>query len=277
MNSAELHKRSRLEIIALAIGFSLFIYLKLSAQPPSNELVLTNKDIIDMCNSGINQNVVKASISKSRINFDLSPTGLIQLKKSGISDEVLLTMINKASESDATAPKDTLLSLSPGIYYRSERGYKPVQPGVMNCAYTKGAFGALKRTLANLIKLNGLLISNGPHSGTLVENSKPFFLFVSDFALGHPDQFFLVRLNKAINSRQVSFQRISNVPGIIGIEDTSKVEFKSKTLREDIYEISVMHKLPEGEYTFLHKATSKYRTPAVRVFDFTISNSQTNP
>lgn len=78
----------------------LFAYCSFSQQTP-----LTNKDIVDMVTGGIGEQLVIAKIRASPTNFDTSSSALVSLKASGLSDDVILAMIN-SQPGTATTPSE---------------------------------------------------------------------------------------------------------------------------------------------------------------------------
>ena len=61
------------------------------SQGPSK--MMTNDDVIQLVTAGLSEQVVTTSIRQAPArNFDLTPTGLIALKKAGVSDAVILAM-----------------------------------------------------------------------------------------------------------------------------------------------------------------------------------------
>ena len=77
---------------------SLVSVLKVSAQgalPRAGSAALTNQDILDILKMGLTQEVVIAKIkgSASNSNFDTSAKGLQELKAAGVSDAVILAMV----------------------------------------------------------------------------------------------------------------------------------------------------------------------------------------
>ena len=81
--------RPKPSIRILLIVCIITISILCDAQP---ETVLSNNDVVNMVGSGLSMGIVKAAIGRSKTNFDLSPGALIQLKKSGMPDDILLTM-----------------------------------------------------------------------------------------------------------------------------------------------------------------------------------------
>jgi hypothetical protein len=69
--------------------------------------VLTNADIVRMARAGISDSIIQREIQLSETNFTTSPTALIELKKQGVSDEVLGAIL------DSRAGRGSFMSASP--------------------------------------------------------------------------------------------------------------------------------------------------------------------
>ena len=67
---------------------------------------LTNQSIIDMVASNISQDIIIAKIKSSSNKFDTSSIALQSLKKAGVSDAIILAMVQKASGMEMTAPSN---------------------------------------------------------------------------------------------------------------------------------------------------------------------------
>lgn len=97
------------KILSLSLSFALlqssFCFISsptsVSAQdvvkPSSKQETLDNKAIIDMVVSSFSQEIIIAKIKSSDSSFDTSATALQDLKKAGVSDAVILAMMQKAS------------------------------------------------------------------------------------------------------------------------------------------------------------------------------------
>jgi hypothetical protein len=253
----------------LIISASLFL-ASAYAQTVISEKPLTNKDVVSMVSSGITAGIIKASIEKSKTAFDLSPGAMIELKKSKTPDDIVLAMISKARTAAATVPKDTLEWMSPGIYNRSEKGYRPVEPHPLLSSISKGAVGMLKRTFGTFINLPVKAAVAGSHAALIIDEARPVFLFILDFPARSPEEFFLVRLSGSPNAREISFQRNSNTASLIGINDTLRIAFTSRRIQDGAYEVSPVHPLRAGEYCFLYNASSLYKGNTYKGFDFTV-------
>jgi hypothetical protein len=61
---------------------------------------LTNASVVKLVRAGFKEKTVVAIISARPVNFDLTPERLIELKKSGVSERVILAMIARAESVD---------------------------------------------------------------------------------------------------------------------------------------------------------------------------------
>ena len=64
------------------------------ASPQDSVIPLTNRDVVLMVKSGLSSEVITAKINSSSCNFDTFPSVLDELKSRGVSNEVILAMVN---------------------------------------------------------------------------------------------------------------------------------------------------------------------------------------
>lgn len=91
-------------ILTIAFCFSAFA---------QNE-ILTNNEVILLTRAGLSEDLIVRKINESTADFDTTAQGLIDLKKSGVSDAVIALMMEKKSSpssdvkpySDSTDPID---------------------------------------------------------------------------------------------------------------------------------------------------------------------------
>jgi len=80
---------------------ALFLFIILSAlgfaQEPQR--ILTNSDVLNMAKSGLSDQTIVSVIQKGQTKFDTSPEALISLKKDGVSDQVLNAMLEASANS----------------------------------------------------------------------------------------------------------------------------------------------------------------------------------
>ena len=79
------------QIVLLSAACLFFVTSAVMAQKPKN--AMTNADVIEMVGAALSEQVIITSIRQAPAkDFDLTPTGLIALKKAGVSDAVVLVM-----------------------------------------------------------------------------------------------------------------------------------------------------------------------------------------
>src|SRR5882762_5287418 len=72
-----------------------------------NDKSLTNQDVISMVKNFLPESVILSAIKSNETNFDVSATGLIALKKAGVSSKVMQAML------DAGNNKNNPVTLAP--------------------------------------------------------------------------------------------------------------------------------------------------------------------
>lgn len=86
--------------VALLFGYSVSARAQTA---PSDEKPLTNASIVKLARAGFSDKAVVAIINSRPSRFDLSAERLIELKKSGVSEKVILAMLGRGYESDLIA------------------------------------------------------------------------------------------------------------------------------------------------------------------------------
>ena len=74
-------------------------------QSPAASMTLTNASVVKLVRAGFREKTVVAIINARPVNFDLSPDRLIELKKGGVPERVILAMLARA-ESVEIASED---------------------------------------------------------------------------------------------------------------------------------------------------------------------------
>lgn len=67
----------------------------------ANALAVTNYDLVQMTSAGLGETVILGAIQQRGARLDLSPQGLIDLKRSGVSDRVIVAAQQSASSGGA--------------------------------------------------------------------------------------------------------------------------------------------------------------------------------
>jgi len=89
--------------VALGLVLVAAMCLAVPASVSLAQEVLTNDSVIQMVKAGLPEAVVIAKIKSTATKFDLKTDSLVNLKKAGVSDKVLETMVAAGSPSTASA------------------------------------------------------------------------------------------------------------------------------------------------------------------------------
>lgn len=80
------------------------VFVAFSPAAKAQEDTVTNATVVEMVKAGLNDEVISSTIRRSTTAFDVSPTALLELKDQGVSNQLILLMINshdaKRSKSD---------------------------------------------------------------------------------------------------------------------------------------------------------------------------------
>lgn len=102
------------KILSLSLAFVLlqsgfcFVLAPVSAfARTAQQETLSNQSIIDMAQLGISQEVILSKIKTSKSSFDTSSSSLQTLKKAGVSDAVIMAMVQKASGIEMSGSTET--------------------------------------------------------------------------------------------------------------------------------------------------------------------------
>lgn len=180
-------------------------------------------DVVDMAHAGLPDDLIVAKLHKANQPFDLTPQEMVDLKKAGVSDNVIKVMIDPSAQGPAVvvapgvgvagarasgatptagtseaaieanmnnpdAPHDS------GIYvYTTNRDNKKVMVGLERASYqgTKGNFLAHSMTYG-IAKAKNRAVIPGPHASIRVSDPRPEFYFYFEdksAALGKSNSF----------------------------------------------------------------------------------------
>ena len=90
------------QIVLICAACLVFVTSTVTAQKAKN--AMTNADVIQMVSAGLSDQIITTSIRQAPAkDFDLTPTGLIALKKAGVSDAVILVMQEVSASAKSTS------------------------------------------------------------------------------------------------------------------------------------------------------------------------------
>jgi hypothetical protein len=90
----------RLRLMCLALG--LLLVASPAARAQGAEEPLTNASVVKLARAGFKEKTIIAIIGARPVKFDLSPERLIELKKSGVTEHVILAMIARSESVDVS-------------------------------------------------------------------------------------------------------------------------------------------------------------------------------
>lgn len=101
-------RRHSMKKVGIVLGFLILTLLAGASVFAQNSKALTNQDVVSMEKSLLPESVILSAIKTNDTDFDVSATGLIALKKAGVSAKVMQAMLdaanNKKNGVNATAP-----------------------------------------------------------------------------------------------------------------------------------------------------------------------------
>jgi hypothetical protein len=258
----------------------------LSFEALSQNEVLTNASIVEMVKGGFSSTTIIKKIKNSRSDFKTTTNDLVQLKKNGVPEDIIETMINPAKSGDDTITEES------GVFYEENGKTIKLDPSPIAAGKAK-SFG---NTVANwaskgLVKKQARLIIEGEHSSIQLMNNRPTFTFIfekqaQEQGLGNksqqkkglmgalervvdagvnyrfgstgsassPKDFVLA---KTLNERDKKTRELLTAGESAfdyggGLDPSLLVEFKYEHIKEGKYTVTILNDLPPGEYCFFY-------------------------
>ena len=262
---------------------------------------LTNKSIIDLKSAGLSKTTIKTMIESSSCNFDVDLQNIIALKKKGIDEEILNSMMSKAGTARSESKANQVVvqgndrkiiallkKAGNGIYYykADSQDIQELEPTVYS--QVKQGSGILTSITYGLAKTNSKMSVSGDKANMQLINKQPTFYFFFDvekknlgdqnavwFAnASSPNEFMLIRfdINKSKGSREIVSGSYNAYSGdASGVDDGNRKAFKYKKIQPGIYEVYFENDVPPGEYCFMYAGTASGNgTVNSKVYDFGI-------
>lgn len=257
------------------------------------EDTLTNQKIVKLFKAGFSKEILKSKIQSSPSKFDVTTDGLINLKRSGVPDDVINMMIAKPQQygnSEETVysnnPAQGKLNLESGIYYKTPKGeYQEIDPSVLSSTKSNNA---AQFFISGLINAKLKVSISEKESSFIINEPTPTIVFVFDTSQRNnlnndnnqyfstarsPKEFLLVKLNATANSRELIVGKSNMISENMGIDDKSVMHFTTKKLYNGTYEIVPSSPLAVGEYCIMFSQGIK-KGQSTKVFDFSIRQAK---
>jgi hypothetical protein len=109
------------------------------AQTPSNSKTLTNASVVKLAKAGFKEKSIITIIASRPVSFDLSTDRIIELKRNGISEKVILAMM---ARQEGTEISDEAWNDEEFFNQSTNIGKDPAKPGNSNDGSTADIFGS---------------------------------------------------------------------------------------------------------------------------------------
>ena len=245
---------------------------------------ITNESVIQMKDLGFDDYMIIDKINSSDVKFDASISALGQLKKAGISSEVLSLIMEKSKQNTKSKT---------GIYYLAENDeQKLLQPTVFSGSsnnqvaqkLVSGLINSKQKARLPRTTSNNVLNSSNPEftfifnpATTEVDNlqntqgDSPGFLNWWFRVASNPNEFVLVKLvvKERKNLREVITGKSSWISSSEGVDPKYAINFSIEEIEGNKFKV-VPDNLESGEYAFLYQGQVPQGRSNQSVFDFSI-------
>lgn len=250
---------------------------------------LTNQSVLDMVEMGFSEDVVITKIKTSGTDFNTGLDALKVLKKNGISDAIIMAIMNTKKGND---DQDNAVSEDKvGLYYEDSYGQQRILPTVFSGTKTNTLGSAFSYGIASAgIKS----ILNNAESTNVVKSNNPLFVFYfapqkqeSTFAVGannwwffsatSPNEFVLVKLDKKKKKRELKTGSVNVYAGSnIGVDEKQIIPFTIEIVGDYEFNVTPKSMLEDGEYCFFYQGIVPSGGVNQSVFDFSVQCSTRN-
>ena len=265
MNHRSLVRRLFVSLAVVAALSNLPFHCTFAADPAKPEEILTNASVIELQKLGLGEMVIVEKIKTSKCDFDVSLTGLKQLKEANVPDAIIQAMVATKSapapvEAKPAATGDSSDPLAPhevGIWlYKETNGQKKMtklEPEVSRMWMPTGmGFGsAIRAVLTDL------------HASVQTSSRRPvFYMYFGGSGqgiagIGSPSELPLAKfdLKEKRKERLLVVGGTAAFSGVsMGIKKASLREVEKETVAAGIYKIIPKDDLADGEYGFCYVA-----------------------
>lgn len=268
----------------LYLLFVCLITLSLSAQTET----ITNQSVIDMKEMGFSDEVIVTKIKTSETNFDTSLAAMKQLKEKGISDAIIMEIMNSSNKEEADEEANEV-DFKTGIYINKDGEATKLLPTVFSGTKTNTLGAAFSYGIASA-KIKSIM--NNAHSTNIIAEAQPAFWFYfarqdnNDFNVGasnwwfasasSPNEFSLVKLTVKKNKRELITGKVNAYSGSsLGVEDKYSIPFDIEIIDDYTYKVVPKEPLENGEYCFFYQGTiPQGGFTNQSVFDFSIQQGE---
>jgi hypothetical protein len=253
------------------------------AQPFDNNAVMA------LHKAGLGEDTILAKIASLPCNYDTSTDQLIALKRAGLSDKIIASMVKRCTGAEKAqgvdeAGLDPAAMHKAGIYLalgpQAGPPLKGLRPTISSAIKVVGNGSILFPRLAKVVVPLG-------HAQAISQGDRPTFWFyfnkadkrVNEFggpatqAAQSPSEFSLVRLKVDGDVRQFIIGRVQPYVGVTGIDPKYAVAFDVDEMGDGIFRVQMVRGLEPGEYAFVLPGTSG-RNSTYQMYDFEVQGAE---
>jgi hypothetical protein len=268
------------------------------AAPLAAQEVLTNQTVLALAGAGVGDQIIVAKIRSSATSFDVTTGQLIELKKRGVSDNIIAAMIEAAGKPvDAAAAgtsnsPDPNAPHAPGIYLLDESATPTkmvrIDPAASNQMKTGGMLGyALTGGIAK-IKMNIVLPGASARNRTAAIRPKFYFYLgqtntipgipsmywmgLPGLSPSSPNEFSFVHFEAKKDHREASVGRIGIGGVATGVQDNQRLTLTYTDVRPGVFSVTPSGDLAPGEYAFVYSIAGGMNGMS-RIFDFSVTSA----
>jgi hypothetical protein len=241
---------------------ALLIFFALSARAQTAPTVLTNAGVIEMHKAGLGSDIILSSIENSVCKFNVTSTGLVTLKKSGVEELVIKAMIERQGGKSVIVTASQATSAKPEKKEALAKKSEGSALTLLNHVYYSPA-AAEPKALEKLVA--GIRTKQGAFGGSIlfqVEGAKSGLRFASEdnavFAINTGSdvlpELVLYKLKIAKGKREVATMKAGTFSGVKTGEDVITLDISK--LGNGVFKITPGKKLLPGEYFFTGKPST---------------------
>ncbi len=258
----------------LFAAFSVLLHSTGKTQTIKPE-ILTNKSIIDLHRAGLDDELIVAKIQSSECKFDLSTTGMIELKNKGVPSSLIRVMMNKAENKPLDTGADGK-NITPDKKKGPADNLNYSALEMLNFVYTWNNSSHLAKALekstatvahrVNVFTAYDYWHLDGPASNIRfsVTDATTFLINTGNST---PPDLVLYRLKLQKKDREAIYVK-ANMVGNKASPDMLSVNITK--VADGIYQITPSEQLKKGEYFFTTRPSSVLLT-STEAFSFGIN------
>lgn len=241
---------------------ALLMLSTLSVRSQTTSTVLTNTGVIEMHKSGLGSEIILSSIKNSVCKFNVTSTGLVALKKAGVEESVIKAMIEKQAAKSSPAVAASQPTISPEKTEPVPKKPESNALTLLNHVYYNPpatAPVALEKMVAGIRTKQGafggsiLFQVEGPKSGLRLTANENAIFAINTGSEVLPE-LVLYKLKVAKGKREVATMKAGTFSGLKTGEDVVTLDISK--LGNGIFKITPSKKLEPGEYFFTGKPST---------------------